>query len=167
MYPAAAIKTDALDAAGKRTVMDDAYRTWLSLCSIMPWPTAEDPNCTFAYSSPAGGTPPQTTPAPPPASNSSGGLPSCVDYQLNAIACSQKVTSFGINAERERLDAELGRALEACARAQCDQWPGGGTIYQVSICSLRSSPRNPQGASAEIACLLGIFFDRILTARIH
>ncbi len=134
MYPTAPVKTDALNAAADRTVMDDAYQVWLALCSIMPWPTAEDPDCIFAYPGqpPSGGTqPPQTTPTPASTSNSSGGLPSCTDYQLNAIACAQKVTSFGFNAERERLDAELGRALVACAQAQCDQWPGGGTVYQV------------------------------------
>jgi hypothetical protein len=134
MYPAAPVKPDALNVAADRTVMDDAYQAWLALCSIMPWPTAEDPNCTVAYTSqpPSGGTqPPQTTPEPASTSNPSGGLPSCVDYQLNAIVCAQKVTSFGFNAERKRLDAELGMALVACAQAQCNQYPGGRTVDQV------------------------------------
>ncbi len=141
MYPAPT-KPDVLNAAGKRTVMDEAYQAWLPLCSIMPWSTAEDPNCTFAYpdsTNPA--PPPQTTPPPPAAGNASGGLPSCVDYQQNAIACAQKVTAFGFNAERDRLDRELSAGLVACAQAQCDQWPGGGSIYQVRRASgLRSRP---------------------------
>ena len=126
MYPAATA-VDHPNADGTKTVMAEAYEYWQSLCSVLPWPVAAQPGCTFTY---PGTTPaPVTTPAPPPADPNSPA--SCATYTQDQIACAQKVTPFGFSSAQQALDKQLTAGLMACAQTMCAGWPGGGTVVQV------------------------------------
>ncbi len=108
--------------------MDEAYQHWQSLCSILPF--GKDPDCAFTYPAAAATQPP---PPPPPAKTPNSTSPaSCDTYVKDSLACAQKVTGFGFNDVRDKLDLEQTVALKACAQTMCDKWPGGGTVVQVS-----------------------------------
>ena len=65
-YPTKKFPVDSLNAAKTRTVMDDAYREWQSLCNVfiltlyLPWPAPRPIECLNLYpaAAPAPGDPP-------------------------------------------------------------------------------------------------------------